>query len=61
MPRKVWHTLRAEFSGKNIRVFLNGKLYIEANDSHIKKAGAVGVWTKAGSVTLFDSVSWGAP
>ena len=60
VPRNVWHTLRAEFNGNKIRVLLNGKLYIEAEDSHIKEAGAVGVWTKADSVTLFDSVSWGA-
>lgn len=60
VPRNVWHTLRAEFSGKKIRVLLNGKLYIEAEDEHIKDAGAVGVWTKADSVTLFDDVSWGA-
>ena len=61
VPRNVWHTLRAEFSGKKIRVLLNGKLYIEAEDDHIEKAGAVGVWTKADSVTLFDSISYGAP
>ena len=60
VPRNVWHTLRAEFTGNKIRVLLNGKLYIEAEDAHIKEAGAVGVWTKADSVTLFDSVSWGA-
>ena len=60
VPRNQWHTLRAEFSGKSIRVWLNGKLYIEAKDDHIEKAGAVGVWTKADSVTLFDHVSWGA-
>ena len=59
VPRNVWHTLRAEFSGKNIRVLLNGKLYIEADDEHIKDAGAVGVWTKADSVTLFDNFSHG--
>lgn len=60
VPRNVWHTLRAEFSGKKIRVLLNGKVTIEAEDEHIKEAGAIGVWTKADSVTLFDHVSWGA-
>ena len=55
------HTLRVEFSGTKIRVLLNGKLYIEAGDEHIKEAGAVGVWTKADSVTWFDNVSYGAP
>ena len=60
VPSNVWHTLRAEFSGKKIRVLLDGKLYIEANDEHIKNAGAVGVWTKADSVTAFDDFSYGA-
>ena len=60
VPRNVWHTLRAEFSGGKIRVLFNGKLTIEAADTHIKAAGAVGVWTKADSVTLFDNFSWGA-
>ena len=60
VPLNVWHTLRAEFSGRKIRVFLNGKLYIEAEDGHIKEPGAVGVWTKADSVTVFDDFSYAA-
>ena len=54
-----WHTLRVEFSEKNIRVSLNGKKYIELDDEHIGGAGAVGVWTKADSVTMFDDFSYG--
>lgn len=49
-----WHTLRAEFAGRKIRVIFDGKLYIEAEDEHIKAPGAVGLWTKADSVTVFD-------
>ena len=56
----AWHTLRAEFNGRAIRVLLDGKLYIEAEDDHIKEAGTVGVWTKADSVTLFDDIVWGS-
>ena len=59
VPRNTWHTLRAEFSGKNIRVILDGKPYIELADDHIAGSGAVGVWTKADSVTLFDDFSYG--
>jgi hypothetical protein len=29
-------------------------------DAHIAGAGAVGVWTKADSVTLFDDFGYGA-
>jgi hypothetical protein len=54
-----WHTLRVEFSGKRARVILDGKPYIEVQDSHIEGAGAVGVWTKADSVTAFDDFMYG--
>jgi len=60
VPRNMWHALRVEFSGKKIRVLLNGKAYIELDDDHIAGAGSVGVWTKADSLTLFDDFSYGA-
>ena len=60
VPGNVWHALRVEFAGKRIRVMLDGKTYIEIDDAHIAGAGAVGVWTKADSVTLFDDFSYGA-
>jgi len=56
----AWHTLRVEFSGARIRVILDGVARIELDDSHIVGAGAVGVWTKADSVTLFDDFAYGA-
>lgn len=56
----AWHTLRAEFTGSQVRVSLDGKSYIELYDNHIAGAGAVGVWTKADSVTLFDDFSYQA-
>jgi hypothetical protein len=59
VPLNVWHTLRVEFSGKRIKVALNGKTYIEVEDSHISGAGAVGLWTKADSVTEFDDFGYG--
>ncbi|HEX2829067.1 MAG TPA: family 16 glycoside hydrolase [Burkholderiales bacterium] len=59
VPGNVWHTLRVEFSGAAIRVALDGKTYIDVKDTHIAGAGAVGVWTKADSVTAFDDFSWG--
>jgi len=59
VARNTWHTLRAEFSGKRTRVILDGKAYIELEDDHIGGAGAVGVWTKADSVTSFDDFGFG--
>ena len=58
MPANTWHTLAVDFSGARIRVVLNGKTYIELDDSHIQGAGAVGLWTKADSVTAFDDFSY---
>ena len=56
----AWHTLRVEFTGQSIKVWLNGKLCIDVRDTHIEGAGAVGVWTKADSVTAFDDFVFAA-
>jgi len=58
VPAKVWHTLRVEFAGKRIKVALDGKTYIEFDDTHLAGPGAVGMWTKADSVTAFDDFSF---
>jgi hypothetical protein len=55
----AWHTLRVEFAGARIRVIFDGVARIELDDSHVVGAGAVGVWTKADSVTLFDDFAFG--
>lgn len=55
-----WHTLRVEFVGTHIAVSLDGTRYIEFTDSHLAGPGAVGVWTKADSVTAFDAFAYGA-
>ena len=36
VPANAWHTLRVEFSGKRIRVLLDGKQYIEHEDDHFR-------------------------
>lgn len=56
----VWHVLRVEFTGKHIRVLLNGKAYIDLDDGRIGGAGAIGVWTKADSTTRFDDFNFNA-
>jgi len=61
VPPRTWHLLRVDFSGRRIRVALNGKTYIDVEDAHISGPGAVGLWTKADSVTVFDDVRYGAP
>jgi hypothetical protein len=54
-----WHTLRVDFQGSHFSVTFDGKKAIEWDDSKIKDAGKVGVWTKADSVTLFDDFIYG--
>jgi hypothetical protein len=60
VAKDMWHTLRVEFNGTAIRVLLDGKVYIDRQDDHIRGAGKVGVWTKADSVTLFDALTYQA-
>jgi hypothetical protein len=55
----TWHTLRVDFAGRRIMVSLDGKTYIDIEDGRIAGRGAVGVWTKADSVTAFDDFGWG--
>ncbi|MDP9251511.1 MAG: DUF1080 domain-containing protein, partial [Chloroflexota bacterium] len=50
-----WQELRLQISGDRLRGFLNGQLVVEATDGTYK-AGRVGLWTKADSVTCFDDV-----
>ena len=48
-----------DFAGKRIAVALDGKTYIDLEDEHITGPGAVGVWTKADSITAFDDFAYG--
>ena len=54
-PAGVWHTLKVRHAGDHIECFLNGKKLLEAKDDTIRKAGKVGLWTKADAQTSFDS------
>lgn len=53
-----WHTLRVDFQGSHFTVTFDGAKALEWDDETFKNAGAVGVWTKADSVTLFDDFSF---
>jgi hypothetical protein len=54
-----WSTLRVNFAGLRFTVLLNGKELYAVEDTTFPEAGAVGLWTKADSVTLFDDFSYG--
>ena len=48
-----WHTIRVVAVGDHIQAYLNGVLLLEHRDSRYR-AGQVGLWTKADSITAFD-------
>lgn len=50
-----WQELKVEATGDRLRGFLNGALVVETTDTTYK-AGRVGLWTKADSVTCFDDM-----
>jgi hypothetical protein len=54
-----WHELKLEVKGFAFKVWLNGELVGEVEDTeHVfSDAGMVGVWTKADSVTHFSELS----
>ncbi len=54
VPRDEWSTLHVEFKDKLFAVFFNGRKLFEVEDETFSDAGAVGVWTKADSVIVFD-------
>jgi len=58
-PKGRWSTLRVDFSGNLFAVTFNGKRLFEVEDDTFKEAGAVGLWTKADSVMLFDDFTFG--
>jgi hypothetical protein len=50
-----WQELKVEVVGNRFRAFLDGKFVAEVTDDSFR-AGKVGLWTKADSVTGFDNV-----
>jgi hypothetical protein len=50
-----WHTLRVVAVGDQIQAWLNGTQYLNHRDSRFT-SGAVGLWTKADSITAFDDL-----
>jgi len=56
-----WHTLRAAAVGDRVQGWLDGALLLDHRDARFR-AGRVGLWTKADSVTAFvDLVIRGVP
>jgi 3-keto-disaccharide hydrolase len=51
-----WHTIRVVAVGDHMQAWLDGTLYLDHRDGRFK-AGRVGLWTKADSVTAFDDLT----
>ena len=52
-----WHTLALKAEGDRFTVSFDGKALISARDGTFPNAGRVALWTKADSVTYFDTIS----
>jgi hypothetical protein len=50
-----WHTIRVVAVGDHIQGYLNGVMLLDHHDRRFR-AGRVGLWTKADSVTAFDDL-----
>lgn len=57
VPSGKWSTLRVVATGRLFEVYFNGARLFEVEDATFAKAGRVGVWTKADSVTDFDDLT----
>jgi 3-keto-disaccharide hydrolase len=51
-----WHTVRVVALGEHMQAWLNGTLHLDHRDARFK-AGRVGLWTKADSITAFDDLT----
>jgi hypothetical protein len=59
VPSGRWGTLRVVVRGSLFEVFHDGRKLYEVEDTTFTRAGKVGVWTKADSVTHFDDLTVG--
>ena len=53
----VWHSLALRAEGDRFTVSFDGKELFSAQDGTIPDSGKVALWTKADSVTYFDTVA----
>jgi hypothetical protein len=56
VPSGKWSTLRVRMVGNLAEIYLNGRKLFDVENDAFTKAGKVGLWTKADSVTYFDDL-----
>jgi hypothetical protein len=57
VPLGVWSSLRVVVRSNTFSVWLNGNPLFDVEDETFTSAGRLGLWTKADSVTLFDTLT----
>ena len=57
VPAQRWSTLRVTVRGQQFSVWLDGAHLFDVEDETFSGPGKVGLWTKADSVTAFDSLT----
>ena len=57
VPSGQWSTLRLTATGSTFSVYFNGSRLYDVEDPTFTRAGRVGLWTKADSVTYFDDLT----
>ena len=56
IPAGKWFDIRIVQQGSKIQCFLDGKKYLETEDTTFSDAGGVGLWSKADAATSFDNM-----
>ncbi len=57
VPLGVWSSLRVLVRSNTFSVSLNGEHLFDVEDDTFPQAGKIGLWTKADSVTFFDTLT----
>lgn len=55
----VWHTLRIEFQGAEASVIYDGGRLFTVRDDTFREPGRIGLWSKADSITEFETPQFG--
>ena len=56
VPGGQWNSLRVVAVGQLFEIYLNDRKLFEVENATLMKAGQIGLWTKADSVTHFDDL-----
>ncbi len=49
-----WYVVKVNYRGSKVRVSFGNRLLFEAVDTAIQRSGKTGLWTRAGTIALFD-------